>query len=197
MILEKTILKKHLTKKNIQLKNLKKLKYYKTKLSLIKNIYNNVKQKKIYKKIIKYIITIKYYRTSTSITASEIDGKTFFIYISKPNLTKKNRKINKKINIKNSIKTLIKNCPFIINEPIALHLINVGYEKNLILKSFSKFFILIYKIFNINAHNGCRPAKKRRIKQRTKKFFTFSKITKKKLFLEVIEKNILNKIIKN
>ena len=199
MFLEKTIVKKKLPKNNTPtLKTFKTLKKYCIKLLLKKSLTSNKTHEKNYKKIVKYTITIRYYKTNTSITASEINGEPFFFYISQPNIIKK--KLNRKSNIKNLIKNLTNNCPFILNKPIALHLINTGYSKKQIVKSFDKFFILTLKIFNINPHNGCRPSKKKRIKRRTKKFFTFKNKKTNKLFLKTVKstfKNYKKLIFKN
>ena len=191
MFLEKTILKKNLLKNNtFLLKNLKTLTKYYIKLLLKKKyevLNNNKPYTKNDQKIIKYVITVKYYRTSTSITASEINGNVFFFCISKPSIIKRKRKINRKIDLQNLIKTLLNQCPFMFKKPIALHLINIGFRKKQILKSFLSFFILVVKIFNNTPHNGCRPAKRRRVKKRTKNFFLFPKTKQRKLFLKTIK----------
>jgi hypothetical protein len=196
MLLEKTILPKNY---NFLIKNFNILLKFHRKL-LNKKRYKilNTKKQSLLKnnqKLIKYIITVKYYRTSTSITASKINGNIFFFCTTKPSLIKKKRNINRKNDIKNLIIQLLNECSFIIKQPIALHLLNVNYNKKQIIKLFFKFFILITKTFNNTPHNGCRPTKKRRIKKRTKKRFLFPKIKQKKLLFLKNMKNI--KIIKN
>uniref|UniRef100_UPI0021FE3DC0 ribosomal protein S11 n=1 Tax=Haslea pseudostrearia TaxID=197756 RepID=UPI0021FE3DC0 len=56
------------------------------------------------------------------------------------------------------------------NKPIALHLNNVGYYKNFIVKKLKKdFFIKIVKSYETYPYNGCRKKKRLHKRQRSKK----------------------------
>jgi hypothetical protein len=182
MLLKKLLIKKNLktrsTESNLA-KNIGHLKEYRGLLKKVKQRYlselNMLKNNK--NRLIKYIITVKYYRTGVSLTASTIRGDTFLFCLSKQDKTKKKHRINRKIHIKNLTETLTKYCPFLLKTPVALHLIDVGFDRKRIVKEIlTYFFILVMKVFDTKPYNGCRRPKnaKKKIRSKKTKYSNFS-----------------------
>jgi ribosomal protein S11 len=154
-----------------QVTNLKKLKT---------NDYKNLGVKKfgIHKNketisqdfIVMYIINISFLKANTHIHVSDIQGNLKLFYSAgSVDLAGKQKK-KRRIAVSKLISLLLKKATFLGQKPVALHLNNVNFYKNLIVRKLKRnLYIRIIKIFNQTPYNGCRKRKLRR-KKYTKKF---------------------------
>lgn len=172
--------------KNYQLNQLfETIKFKKQYIKQLKNEITNLNQNKknSYKLIksfnvkkpllVKYIIDITFSRTNTLLHVMDFAGNLKF-YCSAGILkyTGKNKKSRKRI-IRAIYKILVSKLNYLTNQPVALHLKNVNFTTDLIIKLLKKkFFIKVIKIFSSFTYNGCRKKKVRRKKIRIKKRFT-------------------------
>lgn len=117
-----------------------------------------------------YIINVSFLKANTTIHVSDIRGNLkLFFSAGSVNLTGKQKK-KRRIAVSKLISLLLKKANFLGRKPIALHLNNVNFYKNLIVRKLKRnLYIKIIKIFNQTPHNGCRKRKLRR-KKYTKKF---------------------------
>jgi hypothetical protein len=120
--------------------------------------------------IVKYIIDITFSKTNTLLHVMDFSGNLkFFCSAGDLNYKGKN-KIARWLILKHFYKVLVLKLKFLTNQPIALHLKNIRFDKFWIFKKFKKkFFIKTIKIFKSYSYNGCRNKKIRRKKIRTKK----------------------------
>lgn len=166
-------------KLNIFLKNISTKKQYINKLKtniLDLTEYDKKIVTKLYKKsdikidyLIKYIIDITFSKTNTLLHVMDFSGKLkYFISSGQLQFKGKEKKVRQLI-IKKFYKILILKLPYLKNQPIAIHLKNVGSSKFWILKLLKKkLFIKVIKLFRNYPYNGCRKKKVRRKKIRTK-----------------------------
>lgn len=161
---------------NIKLKKqyINKLRSEIINLNLTKNkedIYPSIK-KPILKKdyLIKYIIDITFSRTNTLLHVMDFSGNLkFYSSAGKVQYTGKRKKARRLV-IRDLYKIIVSKLYYLNNQPIALHLKNVGPARGWIIKLLKKkFFIKLVKVFNTYPYNGCRKKKLRRKKFRTKK----------------------------
>jgi ribosomal protein S11 len=117
-----------------------------------------------------YIINISFLKANTTIHVSDIRGNLkLFFSAGSVDLTGKQKK-KRRIAVSKLISLLLKKASFLNRKPIALHLSNVSFYKNVIVRKLKRnLYIKIIKIFNQTPHNGCRKKKLRR-KKYTKKF---------------------------
>lgn len=166
----------------LKLTSINKEKFY------VKNLLNQVVQleqtkKKTYKSLILdkskslkkdltavcYIITISFLKANTIINLSDIKGNIKLFYSAGNIGLIGKQKIKRRIAINKLISLLLKKTTFVKDKPIALHLNNVKFYKQIIVKQLKRnFFIRIIKSFNLTPYNGCRKKKIRR-KKNTKK----------------------------
>lgn len=120
--------------------------------------------------IVMYVISVSFLKANTTIHVSDIRGNLKLFYSSgSVDLTGKQKK-KRRIAISKLISLLLKKANFLGRKPIALHLSNVNFYKNLIVRKLKRnLYIKIIKIFNQISYNGCRKKKLRR-KKYTKKF---------------------------
>ena len=117
-----------------------------------------------------YIINISFLKANTTIHVSDINGNLkLFFSAGSVELTGKQKK-KRRIAVAKLISLLLKKASFLGRKPIALHLNNVNFYKNLIVRKLKRnLYIKVIKIFNQTPYNGCRKKKLRR-KKYTKKF---------------------------
>ena len=154
-----------------QVTYLKKLKAndYKN-LGITKFITHNDKEINPQDFMIMYIIGISFLRANTTIHISDIQGNLKFFYSAGSVELSGKQKRKRRIAISKLISLLLKKATFLGQKPIALHLNNVNFYKNLIVRKLKRnLYIKIIKIFNRTPYNGCRKRKLRR-KKYTKKF---------------------------
>lgn len=132
-------------------------------------IYNN-KEINPQDFMVVYIINISFLKANTTIHVSDIRGNLkLFFSAGSVDLTGKQKK-KRRIAVSKLISLLLKKARFLNRKPIALHLSNVSFYKNVIVRKLKRnLYIKIIKIFNQTPHNGCRKKKLRR-KKYTKKF---------------------------
>lgn len=132
-------------------------------------IYNN-KEINPQDFMVVYIINISFLKANTTIHVSDIRGNLkLFFSAGSVDLTGKQKK-KRRIAVSKLISLLLKKASFLNRKPIALHLSNVSFYKNVIVRKLKRnLYIKIIKIFNQTPHNGCRKKKLRR-KKYTKKF---------------------------
>lgn len=120
--------------------------------------------------IVRYIIDITFSKTNTLLHVMDFSGNLkFFCSAGDLNYKGKN-KIARGLILKHFYKILVLKLQFLSNQPLALHLKNIKFDKFWIFKKFKKtFFIKTIKVFKNYSYNGCRNKKIRRKKIRTKK----------------------------
>jgi small subunit ribosomal protein S11 len=120
--------------------------------------------------MVMYIISISFLKANTTIHVSDIKGNIKLFYSAgSVGLTGKQKK-KRRIAVSKLISLLLKKATFLNQKPIALHLSNVNFYKNLIVGKLKRtLYIRIIKSFNQAPYNGCRKKKLRR-KKYTKKF---------------------------
>lgn len=120
--------------------------------------------------LISYIIDITFSKTNKFIHVMDYSGNLIF-FCSAGSLQYKGKNKKSRLVLKDMYKVLVSKLKILKNQPVALHLKNVGFVKFWIIKLFKKkFFIKIVRSFNSYPYNGCRKKKMRRKKFRTKKF---------------------------
>jgi ribosomal protein S11 len=131
-------------------------------------IYNNKENSQDF--MVVYIINVSFLKANTTIHVSDICGNLkLFFSAGSVDLTGKQKK-KRRIAVSKLISLLLKKANFLNQKPIALHLSNVNFYKNVIVRKLKRnLYIKIIKIFNQTPHNGCRKRKLRR-KKYTKKF---------------------------
>lgn len=117
-----------------------------------------------------YVVNVSFLKANTTIHVSDIRGNLkLFFSAGSVDLAGKQKK-NRRIAVSKLISLLLKKARGLSRKPVALHLNNVNFYKNLIVRKLKRnFYIRIIKIFNQTPHNGCRKKKLRR-KKYTKKF---------------------------
>jgi len=120
--------------------------------------------------VVMYILNISFLKANTTIHISDIKGNMKLFYSAgSVGLTGKQKK-KRRIAISKLISFLLKKSNFLNKKPIALHLNNVSFYKNLIISKLKRsLYIRVIKSFNQTPYNGCRKKKLRR-KKYTKKF---------------------------
>ena len=120
--------------------------------------------------VVMYIINISFLKANTTIHVSDIKGNMKLFYSAgSVGLTGKQKK-KRRIAVSKLISIILKKATFLNKKPIALHLKNVSFYKNLIVSRLKKtLYIRVIKTFNQTPYNGCRKKKLRR-KKYTKKF---------------------------
>ena len=120
--------------------------------------------------VVVYIINISFLKANTTIHVSDTQGNLKLFYSAgSVDLTGKQKK-KRRIAVSKLISLLLRKATFLGQKPVALHLNNVNFYKNLIVRKLKRnLYIKIIKIFNQTPYNGCRKRKLRR-KKYTKKF---------------------------
>ena len=173
-------------RKHIKKVNFSQTKYFIRKMYfLIKNYKSSEKSKKHFfksiegrktlstqyrnDKLISYIIIIKMSLTNTLINLMDIKGN-LVISLSAGQINLKGKQKRKQPMVLIALlKELIIKTNFIGNRPVALHFKNTkSYHESLVISMLSeKFFIQFIKSYNLLPHNGCRPKKLKRLKNRS------------------------------
>jgi small subunit ribosomal protein S11 len=164
-----------LNEERLYVKNLK------TQIDLLKKIkesnYKNISIKKHQLKsennqnlIVMYVVNIAFLKANTIIHVSDIKGNMRLFYSAGSVGLAGKQKRKRRIAISKLISLVLKRAIFLNKKPIALHLNNVNFYKNLIVNKLKRvLYIRIIKSFNQIPYNGCRKKKLRR-KKYTKKF---------------------------
>jgi ribosomal protein S11 len=120
--------------------------------------------------MIMYVINISFLKANTTIHVSDTQGNLKLFYSAGSVALTGKQKKKRRIAVSKLISLLLKKANFLGQKPIALHLNNVNFYKNLIVRKLKRnLYIKIIKIFNQTPYNGCRKRKLRR-KKYTKKF---------------------------
>lgn len=120
--------------------------------------------------VIMYVINISFLKANTTIHVSDTQGNLKLFYSAGSVALTGKQKKKRRIAVSKLISLLLKKASFLGRKPIALHLNNVNFYKNLIVRKLKRnLYIKIIKIFNQTPYNGCRKRKLRR-KKYTKKF---------------------------
>lgn len=139
-------------------------------LNVQKYILNNEKKIDTQDFLVMYIINISFSKANTIINVSDIQGNLKLFYSAGSVKLSGKQKRKRRIAILKLISLMLKKATFLGRKPVALHLNNVNFYKNLIIRKLKRnLYIRIIKIFNQTPHNGCRKKKLRR-KKYTKKF---------------------------
>lgn len=139
----------------------------KSVLKLLKTDYNfNYFQTT--SKLISYIIIIKMSLTNTLVSLVDINGN-LLISLSAGQLNFKGKQKKKQPAVLIALlKELLSKASFVGNKPIAIHFKNTKfYHESIVISMLSeKFFIQFIKSYNLLPHNGCRPKKIKRLKNK-------------------------------
>lgn len=153
------------------LKNVINFKTY-NNINLLNKLQLKTKNSKPLENSINYILNINFSNTNTLITLSNIKGQPL-IFLSGGYIDlKKKQKKTQPLAVINLLKIFIFKSYFLHNQTVAIHFKNVKpYYEHLIIKLLKKvIFLKVMKSSNLQPHNGCRPKKIKRFKQRTKRF---------------------------
>lgn len=120
--------------------------------------------------IVMYLINVSFLKANTTIHVSDIKGNMKLFYSAGSVGLVGKQKRQRRVAVTKLISLLLKKATFLSNKPIALHLNNVNFYKNLIVSKLKRdLYIRVIKSFNQSPYNGCRKKKVRR-KKYTKKF---------------------------
>lgn len=157
------------------------IKNLKTQIDSLKKIkesnYKNISVKKHQLKwennqnlVVMYVINISFLKANTTLHVSDIKGNMKLFYSAGSVGLAGKQKRKRRIAVSKLISLLLKKATFLNKKPIALHLNNVNFYKNLIVSKLKRtFYIRLIKNFTQTPYNGCRKKKLRR-KKYTKKF---------------------------
>jgi len=154
-----------------QVTYLKKFKKNNSKdLSVREFFISNNKKTNLQDFIITYIISISFLKANTTIQISDIKGNLKLFYSAGSVQLSGKQKRKRRIAVSKLISLVLKKATFLGQKPIALHLNNVNFYKNLIVRKLKRnLYIKVIKILNQTPYNGCRKKKLRR-KKYTKRF---------------------------
>lgn len=120
--------------------------------------------------VVAYIISISFLKANTTIHVSDTKGNLKLFYSAGSVELSGKQKRKRRIAISKLISLVLKKANFLGQKPIALHLNNVNFYKNLIIRKLKRnLYIKVVKILNQTPYNGCRKKKLRR-KKYTKRF---------------------------
>lgn len=156
---------------------LKKTNRYNSSLDMLNkyNLFNKklleiTKQDTDVNKLINYILIINSSLTNTVVNLTDTKGK-LIISLSAGQLNLKGKQKRKQPSVLIMLlKELLIKTQFVKNKTIAVHFKNTkAYHESLVLSMLSeKFFIQFIKSYNLLPHNGCRPKKLKRLKNKSK-----------------------------
>jgi ribosomal protein S11 len=185
-------LKKQYIKKlsdTIRILELLKKKLYQSLYAFLSNNASKCKQTDF---LVNYIIDFSFSFSNTVLHITDASGNLKIFCSAGLVDLKGKQKVSRRLVLTRffSILSLLKS-KFLKNNPVALHLKNVGYNKSLIVKKLKKkFFIKIVRTFDLAPYNGCRKkrTKKTSKKEKKKEFFFFLKLTHHQLkYLEALK----------
>nr|YP_010047244.1 ribosomal protein S11 [Eucampia zodiacus]QPJ79926.1 ribosomal protein S11 [Eucampia zodiacus] len=139
---------------------------------IILNLMKKYNMLKLYfntPKLLSYIIVINMSLTNTIVSLIDTKGK-LLISLSAGQLHYKGKQKKKQPTVLISLlKELLIKSRFIGNKPIAIHFKNTkAYHESIVISMLSeKFFIQFIKSYNLLPHNGCRPKKLKRLKNKS------------------------------
>ena len=150
---------------------LKKLKKDDSKnLSVKKFVIQNDKETNLQDFVVAYIVSISFLKANTTIHVSDTQGNLKLFYSAGSVQLSGKQKRKRRIAVSKLISLVLKKATFLGQKPVALHLNNVNFYKNLIVRKLKRnLYIKIIKILNQTPYNGCRKKKLRR-KKYTKRF---------------------------
>jgi len=150
---------------------LKKLKDNNSKDLSVKEFFISTnKETNLQDFMIVYIISISFLKANTMIHVSDIKGNLKLFYSAGSVKLSGKQKRKRRVAVSKLISLILKKATFLGQKPIALHLNNVNFYKNLIVRKLKRnLYIKVIKVLNQTPYNGCRKKKLRR-KKFTKKF---------------------------
>jgi small subunit ribosomal protein S11 len=152
----------------IQIDSLKKIKENDYKDVSIRR--NRLKSENSQNLVVMYVINISFLKANTTIHISDIKGNMKLFYSAGSVGLAGKQKRKRRVAVSKLISLLLKRATFLNKKPIALHLNNVNFYKNLIVSKLKRtLYVRVIKSFNQAPYNGCRKKKLRR-KKYTKKF---------------------------
>ena len=152
----------------IQIDSLKKIKENDYKNISVER--NQLKSENSQNLVVMYVINISFLKANTTIHISDIKGNMKLFYSAGSVGLAGKQKRKRRVAVSKLISLLLKRATFLNKKPLALHLNNVNFYKNLIVSKLKRtLYIRVIKSFNQAPYNGCRKKKLRR-KKYTKKF---------------------------
>ena len=120
--------------------------------------------------VIAYIVSVSFLRANTMIHVSDTKGNLKLFYSAGSVELSGKQKRKRRVAISKLISLVLKKAKFLNRKPIALHLSNVNFYKNLIVRRLKRnLYVKVIRILNQTPYNGCRKRKLRR-KKYTKRF---------------------------
>ena len=119
--------------------------------------------------MVMYIVNISFLKANTIINVSDIQGNLKLFYSAGSVQLSGKQKRKRRVAISKLISLVLKKATFLNNKPVALHLNDVNFYRNLIVRKLKRnLYLKIIKIFNQTPYNGCRRKKLRRKKYKKK-----------------------------
>ena len=121
--------------------------------------------------LINYVMNIQISATNTLVSLTDSKGDPVISFSGGSINLKKRQKRLQPLALVNILKFLLLKARFLHNKTIAVHFKNVKtYYESMVIKMLKRvLFIKSIKSYNLQPHNGCRPKKMKRFKQRTKR----------------------------
>jgi len=129
------------------------------------------KSKYVTQNLVNYVMNIQMSATNTLISLTDSKGNPVVSLSGGSINLKKRQKRLQPLALVNILKFLLLKARFLHNKTIAVHFKNVKtYYESMVIKMLKRvLFIKSIKSYNLQPHNGCRPKKMKRFKQRTKR----------------------------
>lgn len=170
---------RNVNKSIILFKNLKRLKEVKSLTTLV-SLNDTVKVKKKNcqnlaversSEIINYVIHVNLSLTNTYVSVTDVKGSLLISLSSGSVGLKKRQKRTQPLALVSVFKELFLKTKTLDKKRVSIHFHNVrSYYESLVIKLLKpRVFIKTVRSYNLHPHNGCRPKKLKRFKQRTKR----------------------------
>merc|ERR1712166_979061 len=107
--------------------------------------------------MVAYIISISFLKANTAIHISDTQGNLKLFYSAGTVDLSGKQKKKRRVAVSKLISLVLKKATFLGQKPIALHLNNVNFYKNLIVRKLKRnLYIKLIKVLNQTPYNGCR-----------------------------------------
>jgi ribosomal protein S11 len=169
----------NVNKSIILFKNLKRLKKVKSLTTLV-GLSGTVKvRKKRFQnlsversgELINYVIHVNLSLTNTYVSVTDVKGRLLISLSAGSVGLKKRQKRTQPLALVSVFKELFLKTKILDKKRVSIHFHNVRfYYESLVIKLLKpRVFIKTVRSYNLHPHNGCRPKKLKRFKQRTKR----------------------------
>jgi ribosomal protein S11 len=180
-VIRKSINLRNVNKSILIFKDLKRLKKIKplTTTSISLNSTGKLQKKKILQELdvnrsgelINYVIHVNLSLTNTYVSVTDVKGRLLISLSAGAVGLKKRQKRTQPLAVVSVFKELFLKTKNLDKKKVSIHFHNVKfYYESLVIKLLKpRVFIKTVRSYNLHPHNGCRPKKLKRFKQRTKR----------------------------